>query len=916
MATLNIVEDYGAVGDGRTDDSRAIQDAINATSDGDTVLIPETEQFYRIYDDTTGTSTTLLLENAADNVTIRGESPKSKLVMDSPDGKAAIMGCESMSNASWTTMDIEQLVLDGGDTEFDDPDSNCMAWRVDEDRTGYDITIEDVLFQNSGGSDSGFTMAYSSGISRMTIRNCTARNCGNHGFDPIGTGEGSPSNPEIQFIDVQADNNSGIGIDFHSGNHLVDGFYGTGNENGLKAGSAGGPVNHITLKNLNHRNSGNKGFYQTFDTAGWSLYLENVLFVGHVKDGLELREECDATLTGTLMVDDCAGVDDNIQVLEGSTLNASNGTIVSQNAANGVGFKTWNAGDVSIGDYYYYNNADGALDTDGRIRVNNQVNEEQPEIAVPGPDDVGAFSSGSTTDNTDSEEDSDNSETESDDPIFEDWTPRWESGNSSWTVNSTSSNVEDNILELSADSAGRHGLSCDSIGTATDVDLLGLVRVPSDDDRSSSWCRLIGRGAGSAGNETGYFVSFRDVPSFGISKYVGGSSTGLVSEPVDFSPGNWVYVRFNISGTELKARYWGVSQPEPDDWLLEATDDEISESGWVGVGGWSTDTQQWDAFSVATGGDAAQLVGSDSMPTVAVTSPVDGDRVAGTEQIQVTASDAEDGDDSLTAEYRIDNETWTPLSYNADSGLYEDNWDTTAVTDGDHTLEAAVVDSAGNESTTAISVTTDNAGTRPSVESLSTVEVETENEDAEFDVDWQVSDADGDLDTVELELVQGSNNSLQDSATVSVSGENGSGTTRLVAVGGDGENNRYTVSLRVSDSKGNTESSTTSITEFEETEPPEIHRLSVSESGRPDPHAEISVLWDVSDPDGTLASVDIDVSTAGKTVQGVSWTLSGPTASDTDSFKIKRGDGKTFNISLTVTDAAGEATTQEVSVTA
>lgn len=905
MAILNIVEDYGAAGDGSTDDSQAIQDAINDTTAGDTVLIPETTDFYHIEYTQGSSGVAVNLEPAADNVTITGESANSKLIVNVnvSSGSSPCMGVDDMSNANFTSLSVKKLVFDGGAEQFDNTDSTAFAWRVNQTRTGYDILMEDCVFQNA--TRAGCPMAYSDGISSITFRNCTANNNDGHGFDPIGTGEGTAERPECEFIDCEASNNGGVAIDFHSGNHLLDGFYGTGNADGMKAGEAGGPVNHISLKRINHRNSGNKGFYQTFSSNNWSLELQDVLFVGHTTDGLELRNSCSCTVTGTVMSDGTVN-GSGIEILEGSDFDATSATIISQYSGDRGIYSGYSdhGGDINIDTHCHYNDSGGATDGGTPININTQINEERSEIAVPGPNDVGAFASGSSGDS-------------SDDPIFNDWTPRWDAGSSDWTVNSTSSSVEDSVLELNASSAGRHSLSWDEVGTATDVDILGLVRLPSDDDRYTSYCRLIGRGAGSAGNETGYFVELRDVPSLEITKYVDGSMTTLASGEIDFTPGNWLYVRFNISGNKLKARYWGAGQKEPSDWLLKTPDDDISGGGWVGVGGFSTDTQQWDTFSVGTGGDSAQFVGANNPPSVAWKNPTDGTTVSDTVTIKVAASDPEDSGDSLTTEYRIDGNSWLTVPYSSTSGYYEASWDSTTVANGDHGLEARVTDSTGSSSTSVTTVTTDNAGDTPVVDSLSVTEVETGDSDAEFDADWQASDSDGNLNSADIALVRDSDESTADSTTVSISGDAATGTTRLIAADDDGSGNGYTVELAVTDGNGNTTSATTATAETEDTgEAPTVHRFSVSEAGRPDPNAEVTAMWDVSDADADLASVEIDVADSSGTVKGVNWTLSGASASDTDSFKIENGDGKTFDISLTVTDAAGTTTSKTVSVTA
>lgn len=94
---------------------------------------------------------------------------------------------------------------------------------------------------------------------------------------------------------------------------------------------------------------------------------------------------------------------------------------------------------------------------------------------------------------------------------------------------------------------------------------------------------------------------------------------------------------------------------------------------------------------------------------------------------------------------------------------------------------------------------------------------------------------------------------------------------------------------------------------------PIINRFSVSEAGRPDPHAEITVVWDVTDPDKDLASINIEMTNS---IKGQTRTVSGSHASDVDSFSIKQGDGQTFDVSFTLTDTAGNSVTETKSVTA
>ena len=99
----------------------------------------------------------------------------------------------------------------------------------------------------------------------------------------------------------------------------------------------------------------------------------------------------------------------------------------------------------------------------------------------------------------------------------------------------------------------------------------------------------------------------------------------------------------------------------------------------------------------------------DVPPTVTIMSPAEGAPVSGVEAIQIEATDAEDSAVSLNVSWNVDGGTWQTVAYNSESGYYEASWDTTEETDGSHTINARVVDSANNTSTDSSSVTVGNA---------------------------------------------------------------------------------------------------------------------------------------------------------------------------------------------------------------
>jgi subtilisin len=202
------------------------------------------------------------------------------------------------------------------------------------------------------------------------------------------------------------------------------------------------------------------------------------------------------------------------------------------------------------------------------------------------------------------------------------------------------------------------------------------------------------------------------------------------------------------------------------------------------------------------------------------------------------------------------------------------------------------------------------------VESLSASEVETSDEDAEFDVSWSVSDVDGDLAAVDLTLIDDDDGSTEDTVSVSVDGSSASGTTRLVATGDDGTARSYTIEVVVTDATGATTSDTTTVTESEsgsDGRAPEIDTFALTDASA-GPWAKVTVDWTVSDADGDLAGVDLDlVDSSGTVVDSLSASISGASATGTDRLREK-GSGE-YDVVLTVTDATGATTTASRSIT-
>jgi len=295
--------------------------------------------------------------------------------------------------------------------------------------------------------------------------------------------------------------------------------------------------------------------------------------------------------------------------------------------------------------------------------------------------------------------------------------------------------------------------------------------------------------------------------------------------------------------------------------------------------------------------EAAVTESIDSAPNVSWVNPSSGDEVSGSVTVQIDASDSEDSDDSLAVEYRVDGGPWQTAAYNSTSGYYKDSWDSTAVSDGDHTIDARATDSAGNSSTATITVSTENTDNAPSVswvnpsdgDSVSgSVSLQIEASDDrdggnDLTVEWQVDN--GEWKSAAYDSTTGYYEASWDSTSVS-----------------DGDHN---LDARAVDTAGNTSSEACiTVTVSNTGSAPTIESYDVSEAGSPNPHAEITADWTVGDADGDLDTVVIDVvDTEGTVVDSTTNAVSGSTATGSDQFTVKQADGETFDVKLTVSDS-------------
>jgi hypothetical protein len=183
------------------------------------------------------------------------------------------------------------------------------------------------------------------------------------------------------------------------------------------------------------------------------------------------------------------------------------------------------------------------------------------------------------------------------------YTPRWVTTNVVW--NETASG----FLRHTSTAGGRTALSWDAAPVSADVEILAKLRT-STAALAQSKARIVARGSGSAGVESGIAVGLGDINNVAITQYVAGTPTNLGSgqdgaEPFNWQINTWYWIRLRLVGSSLKVKAWQDGQSEPSPWLRETTT-SLTSSGWVGVFAFSPGADNdWDYLSYATGGGSA-----------------------------------------------------------------------------------------------------------------------------------------------------------------------------------------------------------------------------------------------------------------------------------------------------------------------
>jgi len=700
MTVLN-VRDYGAEGDGQSNDAEAIQRAINDTTDGDTVYLPETDAYYRV--EHTGGEPIISIDGDShgNDITVEGDGPGT--VVRVADNVSSSYSVFRVSSPDGFTVRLRNFVIDGNraNTGGVSPGHGITFRETNAAGPGDSMLVEDVEVKNCASS--GISIQYGG----VNINRCTIHDCRLHGI-VVQSDFSGIYDPKPLITQTHCYENGGYEIDFSGGKGVAEECV-LENNVGFGAGKVSINAIEFVLRRVRIQNNESRTFTNSSDPGDEvDLTFEDCVFE-HNENGFRFAVDTQYTFLGEIVITNNAyNGSTDLYFTEDSSLDATNAHVYINNSqASDDYIAYWSNASSTIDHLSTANNA-GSLNIQRDLTINTRDSQVKTDIdVVPTAEEVGAWTE-NETDGAEDEDEDETSDTTDEETV---WTPRWNVDDDSWRIITDPGFTGEHALAFEQAEAerGRYAISWDSVGNPADVEVLDKFRVPrfNDDESLGFHARVHLRSSTSNGRENGYWIEVENRESaFRLAKYTDGQlvTLGHFGTPTE---NTFFYRRFRAIGQELQAKVWPADENEPDEWNISVVDTDHSE-GWVGLGSFDPELVETDIFSVGTNGEPAKIAEENNLPEVSWNTPTDGQTVSGTVTLQISANHIDQADGSLTVDLRIADGEWSTASYNVETGYYEETWDTMDVANDEYSLETRVTDTADNTSSDVISVTVNN----------------------------------------------------------------------------------------------------------------------------------------------------------------------------------------------------------------
>lgn len=385
--------DYGAVGDGSSDDTQAIQDAIDAATDGETVYLPA--GIYSV-GHTEDERPVLLIDGDrhADDLTVTGEG--SRTVLKLADDRAESYHMIQLRNPNDYSFTLRDMVLDANRDSWD-PELGAghgLAFRHSNTKGPGDIVAEDIEVKNCG--QLGVTVQYGG----VTLRNVTSHHNYRHGIvvttDRSGVHDPPPKIKHCHLYQNGQMGDSGRGLNFHGGKGVVEDTVIEENQ-----GSGGTKISNEAIefiyRRVRIRNCDSPEIYQTTNPPTEAkVTFEDFIGesnAGYMRIGANAQHYIPEN--SELVLTNCGGrVTEPGQIfVTGEAAIKADGDVYSNHAHGLPGISAWNVDESSyIKNYYHHRNDDGPIGKLDNLSVDNKENIDKTDIdGVPTANFVGAW---------------------------------------------------------------------------------------------------------------------------------------------------------------------------------------------------------------------------------------------------------------------------------------------------------------------------------------------------------------------------------------------------------------------------------------------------------------------------------------------------------------------------------------------
>lgn len=355
------IRDYGANVDGESDDTRAVQDAIDDAVPGDVVAFPAGTTVVSADKRSRSGAAAIRIDGDTHprNLTLRGAGNASVVRMDGGH-ESNHKVFEVRVGSGIEELELADLTVDGRSEDQIQP-AGMGGWNFNVAKAADGTVVPDVTFRNvwsRNANQNGFRLAHGG----CTLVSCTATDCQLHGFVADSWGDSRNLDPPIAFRRCYAARNGLYGLDCSGGKTIaVDSVF-ENNGQGTKTTPEVVSAVYRRCRLAENETFGyNRPKSPTETGQRANVRFSDVLSEGNGHAGLRFGFDTDYVVDAILARRNSGGSEKSANVLirDNATVDAT--LVLSYEATKGTGLRYGSSQPAHIETYVHAGNPDGAV---------------------------------------------------------------------------------------------------------------------------------------------------------------------------------------------------------------------------------------------------------------------------------------------------------------------------------------------------------------------------------------------------------------------------------------------------------------------------------------------------------------------------------------------------------------------------